>query len=72
MSKLSVLNKKIIEQLIAIFQTYEEVKEVILYGSRAKGTHNERSDIDLAIRNSSIDRHTLGKIKLQIDNSNIP
>lgn len=72
MSKLSALNKTTTEQLSKIFQSYEQVKEVVMYGSRAKGTHNERSDIDLAIRNSNINRHTLGKIKLQIDNSNIP
>ena len=72
MNIISTLNKNISEELIAIFQSFSEVSEVVLYGSRAKGTHNERSDIDLAIKNSNIDRHTLGRIKLQIDNSNIP
>lgn len=55
-----------------IFSSYPDVKEVILFGSRAKGTHNDRSDIDLAIQNSKIDRHTLGKIKFEIDNSDVP
>ena len=54
-----------------IFRQYGQINEVILYGSRAKYTHHERSDIDLVIRNSSIDRHTLGRIKLDIDNSDI-
>ena len=68
----SAVNDRTKDQLIRIFEEYEQVKEVVLYGSRAKGTHNARSDIDLAIRNSPIDRHTLGKIKLQIDNSDVP
>ncbi|MFN4198423.1 MAG: nucleotidyltransferase domain-containing protein [Flavobacterium sp.] len=55
-----------------IFEKFSQVKEVVLYGSRAKQTHHDRSDIDLVICNSSIDRSTLGKIKMEIDNSDIP
>jgi uncharacterized protein len=31
------------------FQRYPEVEEVLIFGSRAKGTHRPGSDIDLAI-----------------------
>lgn len=72
MINLTALDNITSDRLNSIFRSYEQVNEVILYGSRAKGNNHERSDIDLAIRNSNIDRHTLGKIKLQIDNSNIP
>lgn len=34
------LNKNIINALVSIFNDFEEVNEVILYGSRAKDTHN--------------------------------
>ncbi|NBV14033.1 MAG: nucleotidyltransferase domain-containing protein [Sphingobacteriia bacterium] len=56
----------------SIFSKYEEVSEVILYGSRAKGNFQERSDVDLVICKSKIDRHVLGKIILDINNSNFP
>ena len=65
-------NSKISSIFNRIFSSYPNVNEVILFGSRAKGTHTDRSDIDLAIQNSNIDRHTLGKIKFEIDNSDIP
>ncbi len=66
------LNENIINTLASIFNDFEEVNEVILYGSRAKDTHHSRSDIDLVIKNSKLDRQSLGKIKYQIDNSDIP
>lgn len=68
----SILSESIQHQLKKIFQVYEEVNEVVLYGSRAKGTHHERSDINLVIRNSKMSRQTLGKLKLEIDDSDVP
>ena len=40
--------KKIINQVAELCKKYH-AKEVILYGSRAKGTARERSDIDIAV-----------------------
>ena len=34
---------------IAAFAQKNGVKQVILFGSRARGTHRERSDIDIAV-----------------------
>jgi predicted nucleotidyltransferase len=33
----------------AVFRRHPEIERVVLYGSRAKGTHRPESDIDLAI-----------------------
>lgn len=72
MSNVLTLPRTAYDMLHDIFRQYGQVNEVILYGSRAKNNHHERSDIDLVIRKSDIDRHTLGRIKLDIDNSDIP
>lgn len=45
----------IIEQVVNICTETGSVHEVILYGSRAKGTYMERSDIDIAIKGNNID-----------------
>jgi len=37
-----------INQINAVLAIYPAVEEVLLYGSRAKGTHEKWSDIDLA------------------------
>jgi predicted nucleotidyltransferase len=35
--------------LVCVFKRHPEISEVRLFGSRAKGTHNHHSDIDLAL-----------------------
>lgn len=33
----------------AVFRLHPEIETATLFGSRAKGTHNERSDVDLVL-----------------------
>ena len=61
------------EQLLkSIFSKYKSLIKVIVYGSRAKGTFNERSDVDLVIIESNIDRSLIGQIISEINNRNFP
>ena len=39
----------VVGQLVAKIQSFPSVQRVILYGSRAKGTHRVYSDIDIAV-----------------------
>ena len=48
------------------------MNKVVVYGSRAKGTFNEWSDVDLAITESNIERPLIGQIISEINNSNFP
>ena len=45
---------------------------VILYGSRAKGTHHPRSDIDLALKGAHLDRFDIGAVQMDLDDLDIP
>ena len=38
-----------LEMVRAIFRRHPEVTSATLFGSRAKGTHTERSDVDLVV-----------------------
>ena len=58
--------------LKSIFRIYEQVNKVLVYGSRAKGNFNDRSDIDLVITESTIERQLIGQIISEINNSNFP
>ena len=40
---------------ITLFARKHEVRKVILFGSRARGTHTERSDIDIAVNGGDFD-----------------
>ena len=58
--------------LKSIFRIYQQVNKVLVYGSRAKGNFNDRSDIDLVITESNVERQLIGQIISEINNSNFP
>jgi len=66
------LKQRYSDILISIFSQHENVNKVIIYGSRAKGTHHDRSDVDLVIAESDLDRHSLGKLLFEINESDFP
>lgn len=39
-----------LEEILAVFRENSQVEDVILFGSRAKGTFRPGSDIDLAVK----------------------
>ena len=66
------LSEDILMQLTAVFDKYIQIKEVILYGSRAKGNYNEGSDIDLTIVGDQLDFSTIQQVNTDIDQLNLP
>ncbi len=58
--------------LTDIFSQNQQVEKVILYGSRAKGNFNNRSDIDLVVIGNQLNRHIVGKIISEVNDSNCP
>lgn len=55
-----------------IFKDYPEIDKVILYGSRAKGTYRQGSDIDLCIESSLLELSELLEIENKIDDLLLP
>jgi predicted nucleotidyltransferase len=49
-----------------VFRRYGELRQVILFGSRATGRAHERSDIDLATR-GLLDRRRVGLLALDLE-----
>jgi predicted nucleotidyltransferase len=48
------LPDRILIDIFAFAKKYD-IKKIILFGSRAKGTHSERSDIDIAVCGGDFD-----------------
>lgn len=66
------LSPKELEILQNVFKKFDDIKEVILFGSRALGTHKTASDIDLAIK-GNVDINTLSKLKFTLEeDTNLP
>ena len=42
------LSDTVIMDICSVFRRYPNIEKVLIFGSRAKGTYSEGSDIDLA------------------------
>jgi len=61
-----------IKKINEVFARFPEIKEVILYGSRAMGNHKKGSDVDLTILSDKIELSTLYKIERELDDLLLP
>ena len=61
------LSNTVIRELQDVFRRHTNIKKVLIFGSRSKGTYRAGSDIDLAVIGSNIDYHQLLTISCEID-----
>jgi uncharacterized protein len=66
------LKPEVLQKLNKVFDTYEEIETVVLYGSRAKGTYHAGSDIDITIKGEKITDSLIGNIENDIDDLLLP
>lgn len=66
------LKPAVIAQMNEVFERFPEVGQVILYGSRAKGTFKPGSDIDLCLVGEGLSLATLLKIDTALDDLLLP
>lgn len=65
------LSSRDCDTLFGIFQKYDSVLKVYIYGSRAKGTSHKGSDIDLAIEVDE-NKNLILKLKEDFEESSLP
>ncbi len=61
------LSSEVIKDIRAVFQKHTNITKVFIFGSRAKGTFSEGSDIDLAAIGEDISFNQLLDINVQIE-----
>ena len=66
------LSGKTIAKMQAVLAHYPQVERAILYGSRAKGTFRNGSDIDLTLKGDALTHRELGKIDMELDDLLLP
>lgn len=66
------LQSHTIDAINGVFTKYAEIEEVIIYGSRAKGTFRNGSDIDLTLKGEKLNHEILSKIRYELDELNTP
>lgn len=58
--------------LCSLFARQKEIEQVILYGSRVKGTHKPFSDVDITLLGFGLTRTHLNRLSADIDESSLP
>lgn len=61
------LSETELSTLREVFTKFDAIEEVILFGSRTRGTHKKASDVDLAIKGKNIDLNTLAKLTYTLE-----
>jgi predicted nucleotidyltransferase len=62
-----------IRKIRTVFARYPQVEKAVLYGSRAKGSHKNGSDIDLTLYgNKDLTLNVLNKITHELDDLLLP
>lgn len=66
------LKPETITKINTVFSACPQIRQVILYGSRAKGTQRNGSDIDLTIQGEDVTLAQLLKIENDLDELLLP
>lgn len=61
------LSDTVISDICSVFRKHTNIEKVLIFGSRAKGTYSEGSDIDLAAIGEDISFNQLMDINIQIE-----
>jgi uncharacterized protein len=73
MGELSIhKDAEVLEEIQKVFISYENIEQVKVFGSRAKGVAKPGSDFDLAIFGDNISVTDLLAIYVQLDNLDLP
>ena len=51
-----------IDEITAAIGRFDEIGEVVLFGSRAKGNYKPGSDVDLAVKGDRVTRRTIAQL----------
>jgi predicted nucleotidyltransferase len=66
------LDDRVIGRIRAAFSRYPEIEKAILYGSRAKGTYKNGSDIDLTLTGDRLNTSILSRLGTELDDLLLP
>lgn len=66
------LTERDMKTLRDILSRYPDVREVFIFGSRAKGNFGQGSDIDLAVMNEGVTDKMIAQLKSDFSESSLP
>jgi predicted nucleotidyltransferase len=61
-----------LDKIEEVFKQFPQIKEVKIYGSRAKGNYRPGSDIDLTLIGENLDLQLLNQLSIRLDDLLLP
>lgn len=66
------LKEETLEKITGKIARIEKVDQAIIFGSRAKGTQREGSDIDITLKGDDLDMRDLNQLNLELEELELP
>jgi predicted nucleotidyltransferase len=66
------LEKSDIHDIVAILKENSKVQQIILFGSRAKNTYSNGSDIDIALKGEDLNTNDIINLSVELDELDLP
>lgn len=66
------LSPETVARMRAVLARYPQIRQAVLYGSRAKGTARPGSDIDLTIKGEGLTYDDLNQLERELDDLLLP
>lgn len=66
------LEKSDIRDIVSVLKENSKVQQIILFGSRAKNTHSNGSDIDIALKGNSLNTNDIINLSVELDELDLP
>ena len=66
------LSDETVSRIRRVLSGHPRVEKALLYGSRAKGTHRQGSDIDLTLQGEALEHLDLAEIDAELDDLMMP
>ena len=61
------LTEKDIELICSAIEDHSEIEAVVVFGSRAMGTHKNGSDVDLAVKGDGVSLRIISRLGAQLN-----
>jgi len=59
-------------RILSVFQTFPEIDQAILYGSRARGNYRSGSDIDLTFKGTELNLNVMNRVSMALEDLLLP
>lgn len=66
------LSEEIITKITNVFASFSEIEKVVIYGSRAKGSHKLGSDIDFVLYGKDLNSDLCANVAEKLDDLLLP